>query len=143
PIFFLEGGPGAVEGYLQGASRGRKPLIFQDIKEVYKNLRCADMLLPAHQNFPKMHQVHCSPEVIHRHPHKEGHMAGSIKVKVLKDAGAVAEEAAKQIAEVIKKKPNAVIGLATGSTPEGTYAVLAKMYKNKEISFARVVTFNL
>lgn len=70
-------------------------------------------------------------------------MAGNIKLVVKKDADAVALEAAKLIAAAIKAKPTAVVGLATGSTPEGTYGQLAKMYKNKEVSFAKVTTFNL
>lgn len=70
-------------------------------------------------------------------------MAGSIKVKVCKDAAEVAKTAAEMIAKAIKGNPSMVLGLATGSTPEGTYAELAKMYKEKQVSFARVRTFNL
>ncbi len=52
------------------------------------------------------------------------------------------------IAYRIKKaKPDAthpfVLGLPTGSTPLGVYRELIKMYKNKKISFANVVTFNM
>ena len=36
-----------------------------------------------------------------------------------------------------------VLGLPTGSTPLGVYSELVKMYQNKKISFANVVTFNM
>ena len=51
--------------------------------------------------------------------------------------------AALMIAEVIAKKPNAVLGLATGSTPLGTYKELVRLYKAKKIDFKYVTTFNL
>jgi glucosamine-6-phosphate deaminase len=67
-------------------------------------------------------------------------MAGNVQIKVCKDAASVALEAAKMIADAIKKKPSLVLGLATGSTPEGTYGELAKLYKAKAVSFEKVVT---
>jgi len=51
--------------------------------------------------------------------------------------------AAKIMADQIKAKPNSILGLATGSTPEGMYAELAKMHKNGELDFSKIVTFNL
>ena len=62
------------------------------------------------------------------------------------DAGSVWE--AKHIEEAIKAKAAVtpkpfVLGLATGSTPIGTYAELIKMYQAGEISFRNVVTFNM
>lgn len=70
-------------------------------------------------------------------------MAGNIKLKVCDSPDAVAKEAAKHFADLIRSKPDAVIGLATGSTPEDTYAELAKMHKNDGLSFAKVTSFNL
>lgn len=52
-------------------------------------------------------------------------------------------EAARLIADQIKAKPACVLGLATGSTPIGTYKELVAMCKRGEISFADVQTFNL
>lgn len=46
---------------------------------------------------------------------------------------------AKQLCE----KPDSVLGLATGSTPIGTYEKLIEKYKNGEISFKKVRSFNL
>lgn len=52
-------------------------------------------------------------------------------------------EAAKIIRDEIHLKPNLVLGLATGSTPVGTYKELIRMYKAGELDFSKVVTFNL
>ncbi len=52
-------------------------------------------------------------------------------------------EAANIIAQLLRLKQNAVLGLATGSTPEGLYACLVKMYEEKEIDFEKVTCFNL
>ena len=55
----------------------------------------------------------------------------------------VSQVSAKVVAEVMKAKPNAVLGLATGSTPEGMYAELVKMNKAGEIDFSDITTVNL
>lgn len=52
-------------------------------------------------------------------------------------------EAAKVIADRLKKKPNLVLGLATGSTPLGLYKELIRMYKYEGLDFSKVTTFNL
>lgn len=51
--------------------------------------------------------------------------------------------AAMTIAEVIKNKPDAVLGLATGNTPIGTYKELIRMNKENKIDFSKVTTVNL
>lgn len=57
------------------------------------------------------------------------------------------EEAAQLVAEVIlerlRKKPDLVLGLATGSTPIGVYRRLREAHARGEVSFAQVRTFNL
>ncbi len=50
--------------------------------------------------------------------------------------------AAEIIANQIKEKPSSVLGLATGSTPTGTYSELIKMHK-KGLDFSEVSSFNL
>ena len=50
---------------------------------------------------------------------------------------------AELIAEVVRRKPKCVLGLATGSTPVSTYKELIKMHKNEGLDFSRVTTFNL
>ncbi|MBX3727660.1 MAG: glucosamine-6-phosphate deaminase [Candidatus Sumerlaeia bacterium] len=69
--------------------------------------------------------------------------AGNLKIQVLESADAVAAAASKVIVEAIKAKPRFVLGLATGSTPEKTYAKMAEANKAKQVSFAKVTTFNL
>lgn len=66
-----------------------------------------------------------------------------MKVIVMKDAAQIAEAVSKIIADTIKAKPDCVLGLATGATPIPTYNALVDMYKNGEISFKDVKTFNL
>jgi glucosamine-6-phosphate deaminase len=50
--------------------------------------------------------------------------------------------AAELIAGYVKSKPDCVLGLATGSTPIGTYKELVAMHR-KGLDFSRVRTFNL
>lgn len=50
---------------------------------------------------------------------------------------------AKQIVELVSKKPDCILGLATGSTPEGLYAKVIEAYKRGEVDFSKVSSFNL
>lgn len=50
---------------------------------------------------------------------------------------------AKLIARLLKSKPDCVLGLATGSTPIGTYKELIRMHKEEGLNFSQVRTFNL
>ena len=52
-------------------------------------------------------------------------------------------KAAEIIAEQVKTKPDCVLGLATGSTPIGTYKELIKGYENGDLDFSLVKTANL
>ncbi|MBQ7327303.1 MAG: glucosamine-6-phosphate deaminase [Clostridia bacterium] len=56
------------------------------------------------------------------------------------EAGRVAAEI---MAEVIRTSPDALIGLATGSTPINMYSCLADMYRAGELSFKDVRSVNL
>lgn len=62
---------------------------------------------------------------------------------VVRDYDAMSEEAARRIIERMKAQPDLVLGLATGSTPVGTYRRLVDAFRRGEISFARVRTVNL
>ena len=55
----------------------------------------------------------------------------------------IAVRAAQRYVELLKEKPDAILGGATGSTPLGLYAELARLCKAGEISFAKARTFNL
>ena len=47
------------------------------------------------------------------------------------------------IADQVKTRPDSVLGLATGSTPVGTYKELIRMYEAGELDFSKVRTVNL
>ena len=47
------------------------------------------------------------------------------------------------VARTLNAKPNAVLGLATGSTPLGLYKELVRMHKDEGLDFSQVTTFNL
>lgn len=51
--------------------------------------------------------------------------------------------AALMIASFIRRKPDAVLGLATGSTPIGVYRELVRMHREEGLDFSQVRTFNL
>ena len=55
----------------------------------------------------------------------------------------MSQKAADIIIELLKKKPNTILGLATGSTPLGLYKILIEKNKEKLISFKDVITYNL
>lgn len=63
-----------------------------------------------------------------------------IKAKNYEDMSA---KAADIMAAQVIIKPNAVLGLATGSTPEGLYANLIKKYNAGELDFSKIKTVNL
>lgn len=66
-----------------------------------------------------------------------------MRVIVTENYEKLSEVAAGIIAKVIVSKPDAVLGLATGTSPIGTYKKLIEYYKNGLLSFAKVKTANL
>lgn len=52
-------------------------------------------------------------------------------------------EAAKIIINLVKKKPSASLGLATGSSPVGTYERLIRDHEQNGTKYATVTTYNL
>ncbi|HDK27693.1 MAG TPA: glucosamine-6-phosphate deaminase [Candidatus Atribacteria bacterium] len=66
-----------------------------------------------------------------------------MEIKLINSYNKMSKLAAKLVAEQIKIKPNTVLGLATGSTPEGMYKELVKMHKEGELDLSEVITFNL
>ncbi len=66
-----------------------------------------------------------------------------ISLIVTKDYKAMSMKAAAIVSAQITLNPNSVIGLATGSTPEGMYKELVRMYRVNMIDFSKVTTFNL
>ena len=65
-------------------------------------------------------------------------------MKVIIDtAENIAALAAQQYVDLLKRKPNAILGGATGSTPLGLYAELVRLNKEGKISFKDASSFNL
>ena len=66
-----------------------------------------------------------------------------MEVVIKKTYEDMSKQAAEMIAEVVVRNPRCVLGLATGSTPVGTYKELARLHKKEGLNFSQVVTFNL
>ena len=66
-----------------------------------------------------------------------------MKITVVKNYEEMSVEAAKYIAEVLTKKPDCVLGLATGDTPIGMYNELVKMYNEGKLDFSKAHSVNL
>ncbi|MGL6173902.1 MAG: glucosamine-6-phosphate deaminase [Cellulosilyticaceae bacterium] len=67
----------------------------------------------------------------------------NVTVFVVKDYEQLSKQGAQIIADLLETKKDAVLGLATGSTPVGMYEELIRMNKNEKISFKEVHTYNL
>ena len=55
----------------------------------------------------------------------------------------MSKAAAQEVASLLNMKPNAVLGMATGSTPLGLYKELVRMHREEGLDFSQVTTFNL
>lgn len=66
-----------------------------------------------------------------------------MKVIVTENYDEMSKKAAEIIIDVVKKNPNAVLGLATGSSPIGTYQNMIKDCKENGTSYKNVSTVNL
>ena len=60
-----------------------------------------------------------------------------------KDYDDMSRKAANIISAQVILKPESVLGLATGSTPIGTYRQLIEWYEKGDLDFAQVISFNL
>lgn len=66
-----------------------------------------------------------------------------MRIIIEKDYEAMSKRAAQEMAGIVNDKPNCVLGLATGSTPEGLYRELIEMNKEGKVDFSKVTTVNL
>ena len=66
-----------------------------------------------------------------------------MKILRAKDYADMSRKAANIISAQVILKPNSVLGLATGSTPIGTYQQLAKWCDKGDCDFSQVSTYNL
>jgi glucosamine-6-phosphate deaminase len=64
-------------------------------------------------------------------------------VFITNDYAELSREAARIIANALRKKPDLRLGLATGDTQLGMYHELVRMHREENLDFSRVVTFNL
>ena len=66
-----------------------------------------------------------------------------MEVVILPDAAAVATVVADSIDRLVSAKPDAVLGLATGSSPLGVYDELVRRHRANTLSFRRATAFLL
>jgi glucosamine-6-phosphate deaminase len=66
-----------------------------------------------------------------------------MEIIIQPDAQSAAVIGARIIARLVREKPAAVLGLATGSTPLPLYRELIRLHREEGLSFAGVTTFNL
>ncbi len=66
-----------------------------------------------------------------------------MKVHVLKTAEEIGEAIGKIFCDFVNQKADAVLGLATGASPVPTYTYMAQQYKDGNVSFKDITTFNL
>lgn len=66
-----------------------------------------------------------------------------MKIYKAKDYNDMSRKAANILSAQVIMKPDAVLGLATGSTPLGAYSQLVEWYKKGDIDFSLVTTVNL
>lgn len=81
---------------------------------------------PLHNAFPDPDNQEDIMEIVVKHDYEE-----------------MSRFAAEYIASFIRKKPDCVIGFATGGTPIGTYKELIRMHREEGLDFSNVITFNL
>lgn len=66
-----------------------------------------------------------------------------MRIIIAKDYKDMSRKAANILSAQVILDPHSIIGLATGSTPEGMYAQLVNWYEKGDIDFQYVKTFNL
>ncbi|WP_312808154.1 6-phosphogluconolactonase [Agrobacterium cavarae] len=76
------------------------------------------------------------------HLHRDVH-GRALNVTIFPTPEDASTTVAELILSVVRAKPTAVLGLATGQTPRQVYAKLLNAVESGHISFARATTFNL
>src|SRR6266513_177383 len=66
-----------------------------------------------------------------------------MEVVIKRDYDLMSKAAAQLVVDVLNTKPNAVLGMATGSTPLGLYQELVRLHQAGQVDFSRVTTFAL
>lgn len=66
-----------------------------------------------------------------------------MRIRVYESYEHASRAAAETVRDLVRARPTAVLGLATGSTPLGLYRELARMHRDEGLDFSHVRTFNL
>lgn len=66
-----------------------------------------------------------------------------MRIFIYETSDQAAERAASEILAALERKPDLVLGLATGSTPIGVYSRLIRAHRERGADFSRVRSFNL
>jgi glucosamine-6-phosphate deaminase len=66
-----------------------------------------------------------------------------MKIIIKQDTGAFNKAAAAEVVKQVLKKPDSVLGLATGNTTIGLHKEIVELHRNLGIDFSKAVTFNL
>src|ERR687887_378773 len=66
-----------------------------------------------------------------------------MKITVLHTSNDVAAALAERFAAMLRAKPDAVLGLASGRTPVDGYAVMQRLHDAGQMDWSRASTFNL
>ena len=66
-----------------------------------------------------------------------------MEVRISDSYEAMSAAAARVVFDLVNTKPDAVLGMATGSTPLGLYQELVRLHREEGLDFAQVTTFNL
>jgi glucosamine-6-phosphate deaminase len=66
-----------------------------------------------------------------------------VRVIIQPDAESAGRRGARFVADLVRRKPDCVLGLATGSTPLALYRELIRLHREERLDFSRVTTFNL
>ena len=64
-------------------------------------------------------------------------------IKIFKDSKELGIALGKEFVDAVETNPSIILGLATGSSPLGTYASIIENSKERGVSFSKVKTFNL
>jgi glucosamine-6-phosphate deaminase len=78
-----------------------------------------------------------------RAQHSEIAPSNFMLIFITNDYAELSSEAARMIANAMRKKPDLRLGLATGDTQQGMYRELVSMHREEHLDFSRIITFNL
>jgi glucosamine-6-phosphate deaminase len=70
-------------------------------------------------------------------------MEETVRIRIYDGYEQASMAAARMVRELVRSKPTAVLGLATGSTPLGLYREMVRMHREEGLDFSHVTTFNL